>query len=389
MRKSLRIGFGEKRTFLLLLAATILCVLFPAQFLYQRTTNVLKDNARLRALSIATTVATFLEDDIESYRAISDAPTLNEDSQAYADYLRYNALLRTIKEQNDADYIYTEALVDGKIIRYVLDAELPDSENFSPFGSLDTMDETEQNVYTTRMATGSTELLLSDWGVYLSAFVPIVDHRDGSLTGLVGVDYSAATLLIQSRMLLYLHIITFSLLSLLLSFSLFVVVQLISVHAYTDELTGLGNRRAMNKALARLERDARKHHKPFVLLTLDVDTFKLINDEHGHPVGDKVLKRIAETLLQHSEGDDGCFRSGGDEFVMVMPSSNLENARQISNLIKTDVQAVFLPELKGQALSVSIGLAVWEEGDTLEDVIRRSDTSLYEMKKHQETRKKG
>ncbi len=389
MRKSLRIGFGEKRTFLLLLAATILCVLIPAQFLYQRTTNVLKDNARLRALSIATTVATFLENDIESYRAISDAPTLSEDSQAYADYLRYNALLRTIKEQNGADYIYTEALVDGKIIRYVLDAELPDSENFSPFGSLDTMDETEQNVYTTRMATGSTELLLSDWGVYLSAFAPIVDHRDGSLTGLVGVDYSAATLLKQSQWLLQLHIITFSLLSLLLSFSLYVVIQLISVHAYTDELTGLGNRRAMNKALARLEREARKHHKAFVLLTLDVDTFKLVNDEHGHPVGDKVLKRIAETLLQHSEGDDGCFRSGGDEFVMVMPSSNLENARQISNLIKTDVQAVFLPELKGQALSVSIGLAVWEEGDTLEDVIWRSDASLYEMKKQQATRKKG
>jgi len=173
------------------------------------------------------------------------------------------------------------------------------------------MDETEQIAYTTRTAAGSRNLISSDWGVFLSAFAPIIDARDDSLAGLVGVDYSAATLLLQSRRLLYLHIITFSVLSLLLAFSLYVVIQLISVRAYTDELTGLGNRRAMNKTMVRLEREARRRGKAFVLLTLDVDAFKPINDEHGHPVGDKVLVRIAETLLQHSDWEEGRRRSGG------------------------------------------------------------------------------
>lgn len=389
MRKSLRTAFGEKRKFILLLAATTLCILIPARFLYLRTSGVLRDNARMRALSIATTVATFLEDDIAAYRIIADAQTLDERSQALADYLRYNALLRTIKEQSGAHFVYTEARVDDSTIRYILDAELPDSKQFSPFGSLDSMDETEQSVYATAVAAGSTDVISSDWGVFLSAFAPIIDHRDGTLAGLVGVDYSAKTLLIQSQQLLYLHIITFSLLSLLLAFALLVIIRLVSIRTYTDELTGLGNRRALNKALFRLEREARRHRKPFVLLTLDVDTFKLINDEHGHPIGDKVLRRVAEALQLHSMWEDGCFRSGGDEFAMLLPCGDLEQAQQISRQIESDIQAVFLPELKGQALSVSIGTAMWQEGDSLETLVKRSDASLYEMKKHQTTRKKG
>ena len=389
MRKPLHITFSGKRNYLLLLAATTLCLFVPAQFLYFRTTSVLKDNARMRALSIATTVATFLEDDIEVYRAIADASDLEKNPRLYADYQRYNGLLRTIKEQSGAQFVYTEAFVDDTTIRYILDAEMPDSELFSPFGSLDEMDETEQIAYTTRTAAGSRNLISSDWGVFLSAFAPIIDARDDSLAGLVGVDYSAETLLLQSRKLLYLHIITFSVLSLLLAFSLYVVIQLISIRAYTDELTGLGNRRAMNKTMVRLEREARRRGKAFVLLTLDVDAFKPINDEHGHPVGDKVLVRIAETLLQHSDWEEGCFRSGGDEFAMLLPCGDLEQAQQISRQIKADVQAVFLPELKGQALSVSIGTAMWQEGDSLETLVKRSDASLYKMKKHQTTRKKG
>lgn len=284
--------------------------------------------------------------------------------------------------------MYTEALVDASTIRYVLDAELPDSENFSAFNSLDEMDDTESGAYAGRQIATSN-LLVSEWGTLLSAFAPIIDGRDNSLAGLVGVDYSADTLLAQSRALLWLHIVTFSLLSLLLSFSLFVIMEAIGIHAYTDELTGLGNRRALNRALARVEKEARKNQKTFVLLTLDVDAFKQINDEYGHPVGDKVLIRIADTLLQHSIWENGCFRSGGDEYAVLLPESNLEQAEPIRDMIQADVQAIFLPELKGQTLSVSIGLAQWHETESLEDLAKRSDASLYEMKKNQAARKKG
>lgn len=389
MKKALLTSIIEKRKlFLVLLAATSFCIFIPAQIIYRQTTGVLEDNARSRALSIATTIATFLEDDIEAYRNLSESSTLLDNSKEFADYLRFNSLLRTIKEESGADFVYTEALVDESTIRFVLDAEHPESEDFSPFNSLDEMDDTERSAYIGGQIATS-DLLVSDWGTLLSAFAPIIDHRDNSLAGLVGVDYSADTLLGQSRTLLWLHIVTFSLLSLLLSFALFVIMEAIGIHAYTDELTGLGNRRALNKALAHLEKEARIHHKAFVLLTLDVDAFKQINDEHGHPVGDKVLMRIAETLLQHSIWENGCFRSGGDEFAVLLPASNLQQAELIRNYIKADVQAIFLPELKGQTLSVSIGLAQWQETESLEDLAKRSDASLYEMKKNQAARKKG
>lgn len=389
MKKALLTSLIEKRKlFLLLLLATSLCIFIPAQIIYRQTTGVLEDNARSRALSIATTIATFLEDDIEAYRNLSESSTLLDNSQEHADYLRFNRLLRTIKEESGADFVYTEALVDASTIRYVLDAELPDSENFSAFNSLDEMDDTESGAYAGRQIATSN-LLVSEWGTLLSAFAPIIDGRDNSLVGLVGVDYSADTLLAQSRALLWLHIVTFSLLSLLLSFSLFVIMEAIGIHAYTDELTGLGNRRALNRALARVEKEARKNQKTFVLLTLDVDAFKQINDEYGHPVGDKVLIRIADTLLQHSIWENGCFRSGGDEYVVLLPESNLEQAEPIRDMIQADVQAIFLPELKGQTLSVSIGLAQWHETESLEDLAKRSDASLYEMKKNQAARKKG
>ncbi len=389
MRKSQLIGFREKRSYFLLLAATTLCIFIPSQILYQRTTNVLKENVRTRALSIAATIATFLEDDITTYRTIVEASDIDSDAQINADYQRYNALLRTIKEQSGAEFVYTETRVDENTIRYVLDAGPSDSEFSSPFGSLDSMDETEKRTYATRMAVASTDLVASDWGTLFSAFAPIIDKRDGSLAGLVGVDYSAAILLQQSRRLLYIHISTFSMLSLLLSFALFVVIQMISTHAYTDELTSLGNRRALSKALIRLERDARSYQRPFSLITLDVDTFKLINDEHGHPIGDKVLKRIADTLVQYSVWEDGCFRSGGDEFALLLPSTDLQTAEQIKHRIKADIQAIFLPELKGASLSVSIGIAMWHDGDSLQELIKRSDESLYTMKKDRSTRKKG
>lgn len=379
---------NTRKLFLLLLAATSLCLFIPAQILYRQTTGVLQDNARSKALSVASTIATFLEDDIDSYRKLSESPSLKDTTQALADYHRLNALLRTIKEQSGADFVYTEAYVDEKTIRYVLDAELKDSEGFSPFGSLDDMDETEKQAYMTSQPATSG-LISSDWGTFLSAFSPVIDQKNGSLVGLVGVDYSASTLLAQSRALLWLHIATFSLLALLLSFALSVVIGAIGIRAYTDELTGLGNRRALNKILARLEKEAKRHHTTFTLLAVDVDTFKHINDEHGHHIGDKALIRIAEVLKQHSAWDLGCFRSGGDEFAMLLPSCNLEKAEHLKSLVISDVQAIFLPELKGKALSVSIGLAEWLQGESTMDMVKRSDESLYEMKKLQAQRRKG
>lgn len=81
MKKSLLTSLIEKRKlFLLLLLATSLCIFIPAQIIYRQTTGVLEDNARSRALSIATTIATFLEDDIEAYRNLSESSTLLDNS---------------------------------------------------------------------------------------------------------------------------------------------------------------------------------------------------------------------------------------------------------------------------------------------------------------------
>ena len=150
-----------------------------------------------------------------------------------------------------------------------------------------------------------------------------------------------------------------------------------------DSLTGLINRR---RFWAQAERElalSQRHGLPLALLTLDIDHFKLINDTHGHMVGDQVLRAVAAACRQALRGTDLCARIGGEEFSILLPATALDGARTMAERIRQELTALQLDEhAPGLRASASLGLACAGEHTPLFDMLfSRADQALYAAKR--------
>ena len=150
--------------------------------------------------------------------------------------------------------------------------------------------------------------------------------------------------------------------------------------AAVDPLTNVPNRRTF-------ERTCREWLQPgrhgFVLAMADVDDFKTINDRHGHAVGDRLLVSVAETLARSVRSDDLVARVGGDEFAVLAGGLTLSQAEKRLGAIGRMVQnATRLVVPDGTAPSISIGMAEYSAGDTMESLRQRADAALYEAKRN-------
>jgi diguanylate cyclase len=141
----------------------------------------------------------------------------------------------------------------------------------------------------------------------------------------------------------------------------------------TDPLTGLVNRRALDESiLNHLAMNAR-YGTPFSIAMFDIDHFKQVNDQHGHLAGDRVLQQMAIIFDQYVRETDIVSRFGGEEFVVVLPSTDLAGACTFAERMRTMVA-------KGASLTVSCGVASAEDGDDAERLLTRADTALYTAK---------
>jgi len=152
--------------------------------------------------------------------------------------------------------------------------------------------------------------------------------------------------------------------------------------ATVDALTGLFNRRHLaelaNKEIARHARDS--GHLSFLLL--DVDHFKQFNDRHGHDTGDRILARISTVLAQASREQDCIGRWGGEEFLIVLPGTDLVQAIQTAERIRCAVaNHSWVFEDLEVAVTVSVGVSQYHAGETLSAAIARADMALYEGKR--------
>lgn len=153
----------------------------------------------------------------------------------------------------------------------------------------------------------------------------------------------------------------------------------LQVLANTDSLSGLLNRRALDDILFRelQGRDRRAQH--FALLLIDIDHFKVINDEYGHQAGDEVIRRVSQLLCANTRAIDAVARYGGEEFAMVLRGMQLDQAESIAERLRRQIEAmVGLPE--AIRITASIGIAVKEPDDAVESLIRRCDMALYTSK---------
>ena len=154
--------------------------------------------------------------------------------------------------------------------------------------------------------------------------------------------------------------------------------------AVTDPLTGLHNRRYMSGQLDALVARAVRDGRPVSALLLDIDHFKKINDSFGHDAGDEVLREFAVRLASNVRAVDLPCRFGGEEFVVVMPETAIEDAERIAERIRLHVAgAPFRVSNGREVLSVTISIGVATTigaGDTPEHLLKRADEALYEAK---------
>ncbi|MFN8383893.1 MAG: histidine kinase N-terminal 7TM domain-containing protein [Anaerolineales bacterium] len=151
--------------------------------------------------------------------------------------------------------------------------------------------------------------------------------------------------------------------------------------AITDALTGIYNRRGMLQ-LGEFElRRARRINRPFCGIIFDVDHFKRINDHYGHKVGDEVLQKLAERCQKTSRSVDLISRYGGEEFVILLPETNLESAKRVAERLRQSIMNEPFPTDAGSLrITISIGVAEAKETDSLHSLIERADVALYKAK---------
>ncbi len=148
--------------------------------------------------------------------------------------------------------------------------------------------------------------------------------------------------------------------------------------AYEDELTGLANRRSFNQQIRKSLAFSSRYGGPVSLVALDLDQFKRLNDECGHPIGDKVLRRVAAALQSAIRAADHAVRLGGDEFAVILPNTSLEDAIDVAERVRVQVESLLVPG--GHRVTTSVGVATAVGAEDPQGLYIRADQALYRAK---------
>ena len=153
--------------------------------------------------------------------------------------------------------------------------------------------------------------------------------------------------------------------------------------AITDPLTGLYNRFALIDQLTAATEEV-VDDKPLSLVMLDIDHFKAINDTHGHLIGDRVIRFVAQVLQKNTKGKDSAARYGGEEFTLLLPETPLEGARAVAELIREAVASAQLVRADNKKplgqITLSAGVASYRGEEDIMELISRADQALYRSK---------
>jgi diguanylate cyclase (GGDEF)-like protein len=157
--------------------------------------------------------------------------------------------------------------------------------------------------------------------------------------------------------------------------------------ARKDPLTNVANRRMFEMLMNQELHRSQRYHHPIALLFVDIDDFKLLNDQYGHIEGDSALKHIAQTLRNQTRAADIVARYGGEEFVVALVETGESDAEIVAERIRGAVEAsplVLADEDTRAQLTASIGISAWEppnEPTTVELLVEQADRAMYESKK--------
>ncbi len=155
----------------------------------------------------------------------------------------------------------------------------------------------------------------------------------------------------------------------------------LQINAATDPLTGLYNRRLFEEYFEKELNRARRYGQHLSLVIMDLHRFKEVNDRYGHLQGDQLLQTAASTLRKSLRTSDYAFRIGGDEFALLLPQSDPEQAATLSRRVRSIFESAIAPLRLGVSLGLDYGLAIYpQDGEQREVLIRVADDRLYQLK---------
>ena len=160
-------------------------------------------------------------------------------------------------------------------------------------------------------------------------------------------------------------------------------VSALSRDSRTDALTGIANRRAFDKSLVKLTKEAQETGSPLCLVLADVDHFKMFNDTHGHLVGDLVLRFVAQEMQQCVKGRDTLARYGGEEFALLLPATPARGAAMLAESIRAIIESQKVTNQSGaeiDGVTISLGISQYVPGEDAASFIERADACLYKSK---------
>jgi diguanylate cyclase (GGDEF)-like protein len=157
--------------------------------------------------------------------------------------------------------------------------------------------------------------------------------------------------------------------------------------ARRDELTGVGNYRALHERLGTEIARHQRHGREFALVVLDLDGFKQVNERYGHLEGDRLLAEIGSSLREEVRGEDSVFRQGGDEFAVIVPEVNAEEAGEVAKRLRARVSQRGFGSDEMRPVMASTGYAMYPaDGRTVDELLGVADSDLLDAKHGARTR---
>ena len=167
------------------------------------------------------------------------------------------------------------------------------------------------------------------------------------------------------------------------TFKLTQLLEQVESKAMIDPLTQVFNRGTYNMEIAQMIKEFKRYKNPAALIIIDIDHFKIFNDDYGHKVGDAVLALVASVIKGAVRDTDMVFRYGGEEFVVLLDNLDLKNALTVAEKVRTQIESHHLTNKeKVLNITVSIGLSCFKEGDIESSIFERADKALYQGKQN-------
>lgn len=369
------ISSRKYKIFLTILLLVTLVISGIGLLIHRSVQRLLIEELRYAALNTAITAASFIEGEIEPYKAFTDVEAYMEGSYDEEYYEKMSSIFKAIKEETNLGFIYTMKKASEDTVMYLLDGEDPESATFSPLGSVEKMDYYMNEVLTTDRPISTRLIRWEGWGDYITGLAPIMDKNENSI-GFVGVDIGTETIAkMMDRVDRVIYVVALFLI-LLVTFYTYKIIEDRSTAYNEDYLTKLYSRRHHDRQLEMHIRKLNRKGGDLSIMMIDVDDFKTINDYYGHEAGDKMLKYVAGVIRRNLRKTDISSRIGGDEFNIILPGTSLDDTKKIASRIISDLES----RQDDFKVSVSIGVAKWEKSMDSSILTKMADQAMYKAK---------